>query len=349
MKQFPNQDPSSLMGQLLGDYKPNRPQRGAMVFGEVVMITDKYAWVNIGQKVESLVDIDEAVRFNLKVGDRREFYILAEPDEDGYAMLSAAWESVLIAQRTNTTVEARIKDVAREKGSDHIPGLKAEINGLPAFIPSSKLEVRGPAVRRLVGTVVPVKVLTTSLDSRKIVLSQKDAAEELRTMRFTALACGQTVSGTVTNVTDFGVFAAIGDGVSGLIRKQEISSNRSISKDQLLKLFPIGKELELYVTDVDPIKQKVSFKPAEQPQAKLLSALTEGMVLSGRVARIKSFGAFIELENSLEGLVFNSELGVPNATAEALLQVDQVVEVVIRSVNCETEKVSLGLKHPSQD
>jgi ribosomal protein S1 len=337
------------MGQLLGEFRPGRPLRNSMVFGEVVMTTEKYAWVNIGQKVESLVDIEEAIRFNLKVGDRREFYILGEPDEDGYAMLSVAWESVLIAQKTNATIEARIKDVAKEKGSDHIPGLKAEINGLPAFIPSSKLEVRGPAVRRLIGTVVPVKVLTTNLDSRKIVLSQKDAAEELRAARFAALAHGQTVNGTVTNVTDFGVFAAIGDGVSGLIRKQEISNNRSITKDQLQKLFPIGKELELFVTDVDTEKQKVSFRPTEQPQVKLLSELQAGMMLSGRVARIKSFGAFIELENSLEGLVFNSELGVPDKTAEQVLTVDQIVQVVIRTVNCETEKVSLALKQPSLD
>ena len=336
---------NSLMASLLAEFEPQLPKRNSKVTGTVVMITREGAWVSIGQKADSLVSTEEAEKFGLKVGDKRSFYVVSQASEDGEAYLSLSWGTVRDAQDANTTVQARITGVAKSKDSEHIPGLQAELDGLRAFIPASKLEVRGPALERLVGSTISVKVLTADIATRKIVLSQKDAAEELRKAELARLVPGQEVTGTVSNVTDFGVFAAIGNGLSGLVHKSDITSNRSVTRQKLLELMPVGQEVALVVKGVDTEKGQVSLKLKEMPQTTLLKTLKPGMVLTGTVARIASFGAFVELGSCVDGLIYNGGNGKAQAQQ---LAVGQTVEVSVLNVNVETGKVSLSLQQPSQ-
>jgi len=341
------EDQSSLMASLLAEFNPQLPRRNAKVSGTVVMLTNEGAWVNIGQKTDSLVDSDEVAKFGLKVGDTRSFFVVSEASEDGQVYLSLSWGTVFAAQETNATVSARVTGLARAKDSDHIPGVQAEIDGLRAFIPASKLELRGPALQRLINTTIPVKVLTADIAARKIVLSQKDAADELRKAQLAQLTPGFELVGTVTNVTDFGVFANIGNGLSGLLHKSDITSNRSVSKQKLTELMPLGTQVELVVKTVDTEKGQVSLKLKEMPQTKFLKTLQSGMVLTGTVARIASFGAFVELGGCVDGLIYNAAAG-KDKTAQQTLAVGQTVEVVVLNVNAETGKVSLSLQQPPQ-
>jgi small subunit ribosomal protein S1 len=341
-----NQNQANLFGSLLGNFTPQSPELNTPVTGTVVMVTREGAWIDIGQKTESLIPHDQANRFGLKAGEKRDFYVLSESSEDGQVRLSLGWGSALEAHESKGTVEALVTGLAKSKDSDHIPGVNALIHDVKAFIPASKLEVRGPALKRLVNTTVSVKVITADIQSRKLVLSQKDAVEEMRKDALAKLKPEQTVSGVVTNVTDFGVFAAIGNGLSGLIHKSELTSNRSAGKDKLTELLPLGTELELVVNSIDPENGKIWFRPRVSPQAALFAKLQTGMVLSGTVARLAAFGAFVELEGSVDGLLPNRGLGVPGATAQELLKIGQKVEVVVQNVNAETQKVALMLKQP---
>lgn len=340
------------MASLLEGFMPVTLHRRSVLKGEVVIITPEGAWVDLGQKADSLVSLEEVERYGLKVGDRRNFLVVNGPDENGQADLSVglaqAWDDVERALNGNITISARIKGIARPRNSEHVAGLRADVGGLPAFIPSSQVERRGTFVQDLVGKTIPVKVATVDFKKGEIVLSQKKAAEETRAAALAELKEGQTITGTVSNVTEFGVFVTMAGGLSGLVHKSEITLNRSAGKQQLLELTPVGKQFELSVLSVDTEKAQISLSLMRIKQSQLLSTLQKGQVLTGRVARTVTFGAFVELDGCLEGLLHNAGLGVRGKTAADLLTAGQSVEVCVLNVNPEAGKVSLGLNQPVQ-
>lgn len=352
MQSVPTQVPVDLMAGLLANFNPIKLERNSLVKGQVVLVTKEGAWVSFGLKAESLVDRDEAERFALKVGDSRTFFVASDPDENGQAILSLAraesWDSIRRYLDNNLTVEARIKGVARFKEGNQIAGVKAEVDGLHAFIPASQLVVRGSAIEGLSGTTVPVKVLKADFEKHRIILSQRKALEEQRSARLAEIQVGQNVVGTVTNVTDFGVFVDIGNGVSGLVHRSQITGGPTATREDLAKLMPAGREFDLAVIGVDLDKGQLSLSLKKARQAGVFSTIQKGKVLSGRVARITSFGAFVELEGCVDGLLHNSALGARGTTAQAVLTIGQTIEVVVLNVNAETEKVSLGLNQPPQ-
>ncbi len=347
-----NQNQDSQMAALLEGFMPINLKPRSVVSGEVIAITPEGAWVDLGQKADSLVSPDEVERYGLTVGDRRNFLVVSAPDENGSVDLSVglarAWDNVQLAFNGNTTISARIKGLAQARGSEHVAGLRAEVDGLRAFIPSSQVERRGAYLRDLVGKTISVKVQAVDFAKGEIVLSQKKAAEETRAAALAELASGQSVVGTVTNVTDFGVFVTIPGGLSGLVHKSEITLDRSAGKQQLAELMPEGKQFELSVLSVDTETARVSLSLIGIKRQKLLSTLSKGQVLTGRVARMVSFGAFIELDGCLDGLLHNHNLGGKGKSAADLLTIGQSVEVCVLNVNPESSKVLLGLNQPVQ-
>lgn len=348
MQVFPNQSDDSPMGKLLCDLKPGKAALYSTVRGTVVQVCLDGAWVDVGGKTESLLSREETDLYGIKIGDTRSFFVVGHPDENGQVAISLSWDTVSNAAVNNTTLQARITGLAKSKEKDRIPGVTAEINGLSAFIPSSKLPVRGPAIKRLINTIVSVKVLSADVAKRRIVLSQLDAEAEEKAQYLSTLAPGDTVTGTVTNVTDFGVFLALGKGLSGLLHRSEITGNRFVTPQRLSRLMPAGRQFAVRIKSINQDQMQVSLALVEAPQAKFLAQLAPGMIMRGLVDRVTSFGAFIELDGCIDGLLHNSGLGAINKTAEELLSLGQEVEVVVLHVNQESLKVSLALASSRQ-
>ncbi len=341
---------SGEMASLFSEWESSGKSRSSIIVGErvtgtVVAITGQRACVDIGLKSESEVALAELVCAGVKVGQQASFLVLGNPNEDGEVPLSLGWAVVLDALDNHSIVSATITGLAGAKGN-YMPGVHALVAGVSGFIPASKLELPRRELQNMIdnSTPIDVVVLKAELGRHNLVLSQKDAAQEKRRLFLESLQPGQKVNGTVTNITTFGVFAHIGSGVSGLVHRSEVTSNRTATQEELSELMPVGTTAEFEVKTVNLEKSQVSLKLTEAPQVRFLKALKPGMVIKSRVARIAAFGAFIPLGAGIDGLLHNSALGQAGATAQQLLSIGEAIEVTVNSVDVNAQRVSLSLK-----
>jgi ribosomal protein S1 len=257
---------------------------------------------------------------------------------------ATAWSEVRELHDGNITEEVTVQKVIKSKQNGHLAGVIASIRGLRGFIPASQLSGRRDMVDQLVGTTVPVKVITVDLEDRKLILSQRKAEAELRDSFFATIAIGQIVSGRVVNVVDFGAFVDLGCGVSGLVHRSEISSSRSARPSELLS---VGQELELLVINVNQETKKVDLSLRRVEESRLMTRFAKGQVVEGKVARFMDYGAFVDL-GGVDGLLHNSELpaetGKGRPTARALLRAGETIKVVIIELNAESKKIGLSLR-----
>jgi 4-hydroxy-3-methylbut-2-enyl diphosphate reductase len=338
------------MAALLADgrFTLGYPKRGAIVSGEVVGITKEGAWVNLGTKADSLLPADELADASLEVGQRADFFVVSEPNEDGQAMLSLkaarSWSELSNLLETNATETVTITKVIRSKANDHIAGAIASIRGQRGFIPASQLSGRRDTLDKAVGTSVPVKVITVDPVERKLILSQRKAEAEMRDSFFATVQKGDIVSGRVVNIVDFGAFVDLGCGVTGLVHRSEIGNRSSAKPSELLT---VGQELELLVLNVNPETKKVDLSLKQVAQARVLSTLSKGQVVEGKVARFMEYGAFIDL-GGIDGLLHNSELpgDSPRSrpSAKDVLSIGQTLKLVVIELNVESKKVGLSLR-----
>ncbi len=331
-----------------GNFDPKFPKRGSIMSGEIVAIGKDGAWVSLGGKSDSLLHKDELEGLTLTVGQRADFFVVSDTDEDGQALVSLkaarAWGEIRDLHAGDITEEVTVAKVVKSKQSGHVAGVLADIRGLRGFIPASQLSGRRDMVDKLVGTTIPVKVITVSPEERKLILSQRKAEAELRDSFFATIASGQLVSGRVVNVVDFGAFVDLGCGVSGLVHRSEISSRRSARPAELLE---VGQELELLVLNVNQETKKVDLSLRRVEESRLMTRFSKGQVVEGRVARFMDYGAFIDL-GGIDGLLHNSELpveaGKGRQSARDLLRAGETIKAVIIELNPESKKVGLSLR-----
>jgi small subunit ribosomal protein S1 len=323
-----------------------------IVTGTVVKITDKHVVIDIGLKSEGLIPLDQVLdlegkpKFN--VGDAVEVVVEREEPEGGYlvshekALRHKVWDK--LEQAANDKVPVKGMVVSRVKG-----GLTVDI-GIKAFLPGSQIEVR--PVRNLdgyIGTEIEVRVIKLNKKRGNVVISRKEILEEeqnaKKAVTLATLDEGSILTGTVKNLTDYGAFVDMG-GLDGLLHITDMSWGRLTHPRDLVN---VGDEIQVKVLKFDKEKQRVSlgFKQlTPDPWLDAIERYPIGAQVRGRVLSVTDYGAFVELEQGIEGLVHVSEMTWSKRMKHPskMVKPGDEVDTIILSVNPNDRRISLGMK-----
>lgn len=333
----------------------DRPERDKIWEGTVVRVDPDTVLVDVGRKSEGIVPISEFKdaegNINVQVGDKIKVMV----GREGGNRLSkrkadqmAAWETIHEAGGEGAIVEGTI--VAKTNG-----GFTVSIGGVNAFLPASQVDIRpsgnGDAY---IGLTSKFKVISLNQKRGNIVLSRRSLLEEeraeARKVTMEKLAEGQVMQGVVKNLTEYGAFVDLG-GVDGLLHVTDISWGR-VSKPA--DVLTPGQEVSVKVLKFDREKGKVSVgikQTLPDPWQDLAARYPVGTRITGRVVSLMEYGAFVELEPGIEGLVHVSEMSWTKRVRKAadMLNVGDQVEVVVLGIDLQNRKISLGLKQVSEN
>ena len=313
--------------------------------GKVIAVRGRSVFVDLGAKSEGVVPADQFGEALPAPGDSIEVRVDRFDTEEGILLLSlkgaaveASWENL----RKGLIVEAKVTKT--NKG-----GLDVEVDGIRGFLPIGQIEL-GRVEDAAIYVNQKFKVIVTDANQREknLVVSRRDLLEqeraEKREQTWKTLDEGQVHKGTVRSIKDFGAFVDIG-GVDGLIHVGDMAWGRITDVGSVLK---IGDEVEVKVLKVDRVTQKVGLGLKQlmaSPWDNIEDKYGRGMTLNGKVTRVMDFGAFVELEPGIEGLVHISELSPARVRrASDIVKPDQEVEVRILKIEPEAKKISLSLK-----
>ena len=327
---------------------------GHVVKGTVTAIENDLAVIDVGLKSEGRVPLREFAapgqKADLKVGDEVEVYVDRVENMNGEAMLSrdrarreAAWDKLEAEFTQSSRVEGVI--FGRVKG-----GFTVDLNGAVAFLPGSQVDIRPVRdVTPLMDMPQPFQILKMDRKRGNIVVSRRAVLEETRAEQrsglIQSLAEGQVIDGVVKNITDYGAFVDLG-GIDGLLHVTDLSYKRVGHPSEVLN---IGDTVKVQIIRINRDTQRISLgmKQLESDPWEGASAKYPiGAKLSGRVTNITEYGAFVELEAGIEGLVHVSEMSwtKKNVHPGKIVSTSQEVEVVILEVDEEKRRISLGLK-----
>jgi small subunit ribosomal protein S1 len=331
----------------------NQLQEGDLVQGRVVQVGKEHVMVDVGYKCEGQIPIQEFQGENGTVtvseGDTIEVLLESRDDEEGLIVLSKAkadkikvWEEVRRAYEAGGSVEGRI--VGRVRG-----GLSVDI-GVLAFLPGSQVDIRPVRnLERFIGQTYRFKVLKYNRRRSNIVLSRRVLLEEKRAQSreqtLSSLQEGMLVKGVVKNITEYGAFVDLG-GVDGLLHITDMSWGRVKHPSEVVQ---VGQELEVKVLQFDREKERVSLglkQTMEDPWSRVEERYPIGSRHEGRVVSIADYGAFVELEKGVEGLVHVSEMSWSKRLRHPskVVSVGDEVEVVVLGVDPGRRRISLGMK-----
>ncbi len=323
---------------------------GEIVKGRVLEIHGKDVLVDIGYKSEGFVSLGEFNRENPpKVGDEIEVLIEVLENADGMVVLSHEqaefkrnWDKINSIGQEGGVIPGRITSVV--KG-----GLIVNI-GVEAFLPSSQVDVVPPRdLNALVGQVFDFKIVKINQERQNIVLSRRELIEAERSQRRQTLLGGLTpgdiIKGTVKNITDFGAFIDL-NGLDGLLHVTDMSWGRIGHPSEMVQ---VGQPLDVVVLDINKEKERVSLglkQKSQNPWELIESKYAVGAKVTGRVVNLVSYGAFVELEPGVEGLIHASELSWTKRDPKPgdILKPGQEVEAIVLGANKGEQKISLSLK-----
>ena len=333
---------------------------GDIVEGEVVRIDKDEVLVDIGYKSEGLVPSNElTIRKGadphqvVELGQRIEALVLQKEDADGRLILSAkraaferAWNRIEEAYNEQRTVEGPVIEVV--KG-----GLILDI-GLRGFLPASLVDIR--RVRNLeafLGEKLECKVIELNRSRNNVVLSRRAVLEEERKEEreriLTSLEEGMIVRGTVSNLVDFGAFVDL-DGIDGLIHISELSWNHV---DHPSEVVQVGEEVEVKVLEVDRDRERISLglkQTRKDPWQEIVERVNVGEQIQGRVTKLVTFGAFVEVAEGVEGLIHISELAEHHVeTPDEIVRSGDEVDARIIDVDARRRRLSLSLRPKRED
>ncbi len=329
-----------------------------IVTGIVVSVDDKYVIVDIGFKSEGIVPASEfsnKVLENLQPGDEVEVFLDRVEDREGQLILSRkkadilqAWENIEKAHETGEVIEGYIQ--RRIKG-----GMVVDIFGIDAFLPGSQIDVR--PVRDFdayVGKTMEFQIVKLNMQAENVVVSHRalieSDLEDQRQEILETIEAGQVLEGIVKNITDFGVFIDLG-GVDGLLHITDLSWGRVDHPEEIVKL---DQRMNVAVIDFDENSKRVSLGLKQlqpHPWDNIDIKYPENLRIQGRVVSIADYGAFIELEKGVEGLIHISEMSWTQHIKHPsqLVQKDDIIECVVLNINEEEKKISLGVKQLEKD
>jgi small subunit ribosomal protein S1 len=323
---------------------------GEIVKGRVIEVRAKEALVDIGYKSEGAIPGNEFDDIKeVKVGDEVDVLIEKLEDKEGMVVLSKEkaefkqnWEKILTICNEGGRISGRVKSVV--KG-----GLVVNI-GVEAFLPASQIDVITPKnLAQFVGNTYEFKVVKINQERQNIVLSRRELIEAERTERRAKLLAemtpGDIRKGTVKNITDFGAFIDL-NGIDGLLHITDMSWGRVGHPSEVLK---VGQDLDVVVLDVNKEKERVSLglkQKMTNPWADIEAKFPVGTKVKGKVVNLVPYGAFVELEPGVEGLVHVTELSWTKRIAKPgdVLKPDQEIEAVVLGINRDEQKISLGIR-----
>ncbi len=345
LQQEEQQQYKELVARTFRDYK-----EGSIVKGHILEIRPHEVLVDIGYKSEGVIpasefdDIEE-----LEVGQEVEVLLERLENDEGMVVLSKEkaahkqnWDKIVKVFQGDGLIKGKVKAVV--KG-----GLTVNI-GVEAFLPGSQIDIVSPKdLHGYVGNIYDFKIVKINDDRKNVVLSRRELIEqeraEKRSRFMDAVKAGDRVKGTVKNITDFGAFIDL-DGMDGLLHITDISWGRISHPSEVLK---VGQELEVVVLDINKERERISLGLKQMhgnPWADIEQRFPVGIHVKGKVINLVPYGAFVQIEDGVEGLIHVSEMSWTKRITKPseLLEVGQEVEAVVLGINTEEQKISLGIR-----
>jgi small subunit ribosomal protein S1 len=352
------EEDSGAMAQWLQLYEESLQdlEEGEIVKGRVLKIDDKEVTVDVGFKSEGVIPVEEFPDLEgVKVGDEIEVFLEKTENQDGLVVLSKqradfvkVWDRVKTAADRGELVEGKL--VRKIKG-----GVVVDLYGVEAFLPGSQIALRQVQnVDALIAQSMEFKIIKLNKRRRNIVVSRRAVLEEHRARQkseiIQELAKDQIREGQVKNITDFGAFVDLG-GIDGLLHITDMSWGRVSHPSELVQ---IGDRLKVKVLSFDPEKERISLGMKQltpYPWEDVDKRYNVGERVKGKVVSITDYGAFVELEKGIEGLIHISEMSWTRHVRHPskVVAIADQIEAVILKIDKENEKISLGLKQTEPD
>ena len=338
------------MQELLAQSGFDKLKEGAIVTATITEIRQNDVVVDIGGKSEGVIPANEFIDIGeLQIGSQIDVYVVKLEDKSGAPELSfdqaeqkKNWDNILTKFPEGSIAAGRVK--AKVKG-----GLIVSI-GVDSFLPASHIDIQPPKnLDQYVGQTYDFKVLKINLDRKNIVLSRRELIEEQRTNKrknlLDSIQPGQVRKGVVKNITDFGAFIDL-DGMDGLLHITDMSWGRIAHPSEILKQ---GEEINVMIIEVNREKERVSLglkQTTRNPWDEIESKFPVGVKVHGKVVNLVPYGAFIEIEPGVEGLVHITEMSWTKRITKPseLLKVGQELDAVVLGIQKEDQKISLGLR-----
>ncbi|MDO4547353.1 MAG: 30S ribosomal protein S1 [Clostridia bacterium] len=327
---------------------------GQTVVGTVLQITEDEVCVNVGYKADGLVKKADLATPDVKIGDEIEVQVVKVNDGEGNVLLSQRnvvdkknWDEIVAKFESGEFVDGVGKEVV--KG-----GLIATVLGIRAFIPASHLSLHYvDKIADFVGKEMKLKIIDVEKAKKRIVASRKEVLKVEEAARkkqiWDTLEVGQVLNGIVRRITDFGAFVDIG-GVDGLVHVTDLAWHKVKHPSEVVS---VKMEIPVKILNLDPEKERISLS-YKQTQPRPWDVAGEkyivGSVVTGKVVRITTFGAFVELEPGLDGLVHISQCALKHiAKVEDAVHVGDIIRVKILDVNTESRRISLSIRAVLED
>jgi small subunit ribosomal protein S1 len=325
-------------------------REGSIVKGRILEVRPREVLVDIGYKSEGVISLAEFEDVeNLEVGDEVDVLLERLENDEGMVVLSKEkaayrqnWNKIAGVFQEDGLIKGKVKSVV--KG-----GLMVNI-GVEAFLPASQIDIVPPKdLQQFVGNTYDFKIVKINDDRRNVVLSRRELIEQERSEKrqkfMDGVNVGDRVTGTVKNLTDFGAFIDL-DGMDGLLHITDMTWGRLGHPSELVK---VGQQLEVQVLDINKEKERVSLglkQTQKNPWDQIEERFPAGQKVKGKITNLVPYGAFVELEEGVEGLIHVSELSWTKRIMRPsdILTVGQEVEAVVLGVNKEEQKISLGLR-----
>jgi small subunit ribosomal protein S1 len=329
---------------------PTHFATGQIVKGKVIEVRPKEVLVDIGYKSEGVIPANEFEDIKtVKIGDEIDVLIEKLEDKEGMVILSKEkaefkknWDKILTICNEGGTIMGKVK--AAVKG-----GLLVNI-GVEAFLPASQIDIIPPKnLAQFIGNTYDFKVVKINQERQNIVLSRRELIEQQRNDKrvklLTEMTPGDIRKGTVKNITDFGAFIDL-NGIDGLLHITDMSWGRVGHPSEILK---VGQDIDVVVLDINREKERVSLglkQKLSNPWENIDAKYQVNARVKGKVVNLVPYGAFVELEPGVEGLVHVTELSWTKRIAKPsdVLKADQEIEAVVLGINREEQKISLGIR-----
>ena len=328
-------------------------QEGELITGEIIKIDEEYVLVDIGYKSEGIIPIrefkDADGKVTAKVGNKVDVVLERKENDEGVVTLSMerakkikVWDQIRDIQNSDGTIQGKV--IHRVKG-----GLSIDV-GLPAFLPGSQIDLQPIRdLDSLVGKVMELKILKYNKRRNNIIVSRRALLEEDRVKHkaktLSLIKEGSVLKGKVKNITDYGLFVDLG-GIDGLLHITDMSWGR-VSHPSTM--YQRGDEITVKVINFDREKERVSLgikqlKP--DPWVEAPKKFAVGEKVTGRVVNITDYGAFIEIEEGVEGLIHISEMSWTKKVKHPsqIVSIGDMIEAVVLTLDTENKRVSLGIK-----
>ncbi len=341
---------SSIMEELLAESQFEKLKEGAIIPGTITEIRDNEVVIDIGAKAEGTISASEFVDVGeLQIGSQIEVYVEKLEDRDGNPILSydkaeqkKNWENILSKCAEGTVVSGRVR--SKVKG-----GLIVNI-GVDSFLPASQIDIQPPKnLDQYVGQTYDFKVLKINQERRNIVVSRRELIEEQRVHKrrqlLESVKPGDTREGVVKNITDYGAFIDL-DGLDGLLHITDMSWGRISHPSEMLK---IGEEVKVMIIEVDRDRERVSLglkQTTSNPWEGIENRYPLDSKVNGKIVNLVPYGAFVELEEGVEGLVHVTELSWTRRINKPneVLKVGDVIDSVVIGIQKEEQKISLSVR-----